>query len=246
MGSVSSTEADTSDQLVRRRDERQCERMRDADALIPELQAAAAEADAQCDLPAPLIARMNRLGMLRMLQPAHWGGDAASLRDFLAVQRRIAEGSVSAAWVQGVFSVQGFVLAQYDARAQEDIWADDPATLVCSSFQPVGRVIMTDGGFRLSGRWSFSSGCVHADWSLLGAIAPGEGEGDRHMRTFLLPKADYRIDRIWNPSGLRATGSHDIIADDVFVPDYRTWRVTAGLVPESPDAISGAAVHRLP
>jgi len=215
-----------------------------ARGFVDEIRAGAAEAAERCDLPEDLVARMAGSGLFRMLQPARWGGGETGLGAMLEVQNVLAEGSASAAWLHGVFSVQASVLGQIAEEAQAELWGEDGATLASSSFMPVGRAEPVAGGYRLSGRWSFSSGSVHGRWAVLGALAPA-GEG-RVMTLFLLPRADYAIDRVWQPFGLRATGSHDIVVDDAFVPAHRAWPVGGGLVPERYGARGVGPLYTLP
>ena len=137
---------------------------------------------------------------------------------------------MSTAWVYGVVGVHNWQLALFDERAQQDV-GDDPATLIASTYMPVGRVTPVDGGFRLSGHWKFSSGSELCEWVFLGALVPPAVAGQPpEYRTFLLPKADYRIQQDWDVLGLRATGSHDIVVDDVFVPAYRTHKAIDGMM----------------
>jgi len=91
-----------------------------------------------------------------------------------------------------------------------------------SSYAPTGRAQPTEGGHRLSGRWSFSSGCHHASWVLLGGLVIDADGNPQDFRTFLLPASDYVIDDVWDTVGLRGTGSNDIVVDDVFVPEHRS------------------------
>jgi 3-hydroxy-9,10-secoandrosta-1,3,5(10)-triene-9,17-dione monooxygenase len=79
-----------------------------------------------------------------------------------------------------------------------------------------------DGGFRFTGRWSFSSGCDHASWVFLGGLVLGDDGNPVDFRTFLLPLEDYKIEDVWDTVGLRGTGSNDIVVDDVFVPEHRS------------------------
>jgi 3-hydroxy-9,10-secoandrosta-1,3,5(10)-triene-9,17-dione monooxygenase len=121
--------------------------------------------------------------------------------------------------------------------------------LISSSYQPVGKVERVDGGFRLSGRWGFSSGCEHCDWVFLGSIVPPvPGEtGPPDMRTFLLPRKDYQIVRDWDVLGLQATGSHGIVVDKAFVPEYRTHRAADGFHGTNPGlAVNDGPLYRLP
>lgn len=90
---------------------------------------------------------------------------------------------------------------------------------------PVGKAEPVEGGYRFSGRWGFSSGVEHCQWIFLGGLLPREdgGEGLEHT-TFLLPREDFEIVENWDVHGLRATGSHDIVVKDAFVPAHRTQR----------------------
>jgi 3-hydroxy-9,10-secoandrosta-1,3,5(10)-triene-9,17-dione monooxygenase len=133
-------------------------------------------------------------------------------------------------------------------EAQEDVWGKDSATLISSSYAPTGKVTRVEGGFRISGRWSFSSGCDHCQWVFLGGFVPPEAEGKPpEMRTFLLPRADYRIDDNWHVAGLKGTGSKDIVVENAFVPEHRTHKLIDGFKRQSPgNAVNPAALYRLP
>ena len=77
---------------------------------------------------------------------------------------------MSTAWVLGVVGIHPFQLALYDDKAQNEVYGDDPDTLVSSSYAPLGQVEVVDGGFKLSGHWQWSSGSEHCEWALLGAL----------------------------------------------------------------------------
>jgi 3-hydroxy-9,10-secoandrosta-1,3,5(10)-triene-9,17-dione monooxygenase len=112
---------------------------------------------------------------------------------------------------------------------------------------PAGKATRVPGGFRLSGRWPFSSGVDPATWNMLGGIVPGEGEAGEY-RMFVLPRADYRIIDNWHVMGLRGTGSKDVEAKDVFVPEHRTLGVdaTRGGGDHPGAAANPAALFRIP
>src|SRR6266496_880793 len=94
------------------------------------------------------------------------------------------------------------LLPVFRDRAQQDVWADDPGTRMSSSYAPTGKIRAVDGGYLVNGRWSFSSGCDHATWVLLGGIVPpGEDGAPADFRTFLLPAADYTIEDVWHTVG---------------------------------------------
>jgi 3-hydroxy-9,10-secoandrosta-1,3,5(10)-triene-9,17-dione monooxygenase len=193
-------------------------------------------------LPLESIDDLRKAGFFRSLQPRLYGGYELDPSDFFRMQSTIAEGCMSTAWASGIIAVHAFQIALMDPRAQEDVWAEDSDTLVSSSYAPLGTVTKAEGGFRLSGRWGWSSGCDHCSWVLLGAIVPGEG-----FRTFLLPTSDYQIIDTWQSMGLQGTGSNDIVVDDVFVPEYRTHKQMDGYSGQNPGlAINEAPLYRLP
>lgn len=216
--------------------------------LAPAIAAGAEAACERRDIPPEIIAELRRAELFRILQPARWGGLEGDPRSFYAVQNVIAEACPSTAWVYGVLSVQSFVLARYDPRAQEDVWGADGRALACSSFAPVGSATPVDGGYRLSGRWSFASGSSHAQWALLGARISGpEGRTERpDTAIFLVSCKDYEILDVWHTFGLRGTGSNDIAVDAVFVPQHRVLRLDPGIQPLARAALPGPALYRLP
>ncbi|NVK43892.1 MAG: flavin-dependent monooxygenase [Oceanospirillaceae bacterium] len=216
--------------------------------LVPALRERTTEAARLGKLPQATIDDFQAAGFFRILQPARYCGYELEPRDFFDVQMTLAEGCMSSAWVLGVVAIHNWQLALFDDRAQRDVWGEDDSVLISSSYMPVGRVSRVKDGFRLSGRWGFSSGSLHCDWVFLGAIVPPEKEGDApDYRTFLLPRADYEIVDNWNVMGLEGTGSNDIVVDDVFVPDYRTHRAVDGFNQGSPgNAVNTAPLFRLP
>ncbi|WP_322075224.1 acyl-CoA dehydrogenase family protein [Burkholderia cenocepacia] len=219
-----------------------------AEALAPRLAGRAAHAQAQGRIPAETIADMQAAGFFKVLQPKRYGGYELDPQTFFEIQMALARGCMSTAWVYGVVGVHNWQLALFDERAQQDVWGNDPATLIASTYMPVGRVTPVDGGFRLSGHWKFSSGSELCEWVFLGALVPPAEAGQPpEYRTFLVPKADYRIEQDWDVLGLRATGSHDIVVDDAFVPAYRTHKAIDGMMGTSPGlAVNDAPLFKLP
>ncbi|HEX8627616.1 MAG TPA: flavin-dependent monooxygenase [Catenuloplanes sp.] len=191
--------------------------------LLPVLRERAQDTEDRRALPGETVKALAEIGFFRLLQPARFGGLEADPLTFLEAVRLIGGACGSTGWVASVVGVHNWQLALFPDEAQRDVWGDDPGTRMSSSYAPTGKVRAVDGGYRLSGRWSFSSGCDHASWVLLGGIVPGaDGGPPVDFRTFLLPAADYTIDDVWNTVGLRGTGSNDIVVEDAFVPAYRS------------------------
>ncbi|MGW2405531.1 3-hydroxy-9,10-secoandrosta-1,3,5(10)-triene-9,17-dione monooxygenase oxygenase subunit [Streptomyces sp. NPDC001739] len=201
------------------RDDRVLAAVRD---LAPALRERAAEAEALRRVPASSVEELARAGFFRLLQPSAYGGFAADPGVFHAAVKEIAKACGATGWGAAVLGVHPWHVALFDPRAQEEVWGEDRSARICSSYAPTGTVTPVDGGFRLSGRWRFSSGCDHAQWALLsGLVADAEGR-PVDMRTFLVPRSEYRIDDVWDTVGLRGTGSNDLVIEDVFVPEHRT------------------------
>ena len=190
--------------------------------LLPAIRDRAVAAEQARCVPAESIAELAAAGVFTMLQPKRYGGLEADPVDFYDCVRAVATACGSTGWVSSVVGVHPWQLGLFPVQAQDDVWGDDPGTLVSSSYAPMGRLTATDGGYRLSGRWSFSSGCDHCAWVLLGALVLGPEGKPVDFHTVLLPRRDYAIDDVWHVMGLAGTGSNDIVVDDVFVPAHRT------------------------
>ncbi len=218
-----------------------------AHALVPVLKERWKQTDELRRVPDETIADFHDAGFFKMLQPKRWGGLESDPNAFFDVQTTIASACPSSAWVFGVVAVHSWQLALFDEQAQIDVWGDDPKTLVSSSYAPTGKVERVDGGYKISGRWSFSSGCDHCQWVFLGGFAPTETGAPPDMRTFLLPRADYVIDDNWHTVGLKGTGSKDIVVDGAFVPEHRTHRLIDGFKITSPgNAVNTSPLYKLP
>jgi 3-hydroxy-9,10-secoandrosta-1,3,5(10)-triene-9,17-dione monooxygenase len=214
--------------------------------LLPTLRERAQATEDLRRIPDENIAALQDTGFFRLLQPARYAGYEASPVDFYRAVRLIASACGSTGWVSSVIGVHPWQLGIFDDRAQQEVWGDDPATLVSSSYAPMGRATPTEGGFTFSGRWSFSSGCDHAQWIFLGGLVMGE-EGPVDFRTFLLPRSDYEIEDVWDTVGLRGTGSNDIIVKDAFVPEYRTLSfMDTGRCFGPGQSVNTGALYKLP
>jgi 3-hydroxy-9,10-secoandrosta-1,3,5(10)-triene-9,17-dione monooxygenase len=190
--------------------------------LLPVLRERTGEAESGRKVPASSIRDLVDTGVLRLLQPTRFGGHEAHPATFYRAVSLVASACGSTGWVTSVLGVHPWHVGLFSDAAQQEVWGEDLDTLISSSYAPVGRATPVDGGgFRFSGKWSFSSGCDHAQWVLLGGLVIVDGKPVDY-RTFLLPRSDYRIDDVWDTVGLRGTGSNDIIVEDVFVPEHRT------------------------
>src|SRR5207247_8417743 len=191
--------------------------------LLPVLRQRAQEAEDARAVPADSVKALEETGFFRLLQPESAGGLEADPVTFFTAVRLIASACGSTGWVASVVGVHPWQLALFPREAQDDVWGADPAIRMSSSYAPTGRARLlkgageVGGSYTLDGRWSFSSGCDHASWVLLGGIVPADEGKPADFCTFLVPASDYTIDDVWDTVGLRGTGSNDIIVDNAFV-----------------------------
>src|SRR5882757_3398574 len=196
-----------------------------ARALIPRLAERAPAATAARQLPAETIAEYHAAGILRILQPRRFGGLQGRFSLFSRIVEELTYGCASSAWVYAVLAEHQWIVAQYPEQAQVDVWGDDPLAVASSSLAPRAAAQRTTGGWRLSGRYTFSSGCDHAQWAILGAFL-GEMGDPRHIAYLLVSLAETDIVDDWQVLGLAGTGSKSLVLRDVFVPEHRCVMVS--------------------
>jgi alkylation response protein AidB-like acyl-CoA dehydrogenase len=209
-----------------------------ARALIPALAERAPAAAAARRLPLETIAEYHAAGILRILQPKRFGGRQGRFSLFSRIVEELTYGCASSAWVYAVLAEHQWIIAQYPEEAQIDVWGDDPEAVASSSLAPRAAARRVAGGWRLSGRFPFSSGCDYAQWAILGAFLGAMGD-PRHIAYLLAPLAEVEIVDDWQVLGLAGTGSKSLVLHDVFIPEHRCVMVSdlfAGTPP-------GALVH---
>ncbi|QRY85012.1 flavin-dependent monooxygenase [Tsukamurella tyrosinosolvens] len=188
--------------------------------LLPTLRDRAQETEDARRIPAESIKALQQSGFFRLLQPKRYGGFEADPVAFYTAVKMLAGACGSTGWVSSILGIHPWNVALFDDRAQQEVWGEDQDTLISSSYAPMGKSEIVEGGYRLSGKWSFSSGCDHGTWALLGGPAFKDGKPVDFL-TYLVPISDYTINDVWRTVGLRGTGSNDIVVDDVFVPEHR-------------------------
>ncbi len=215
--------------------------------LIPTFTGRANRTERERRLSQETIADLHASGLLRILQPRAVGGAELPYECLSRVTATLARGCGSTAWVYANLANHHFMLALWPAEAQQEIWGADANALIASALMfPPGQATVVPGGYRLSGRWKFSSGIDACTWTMVGGIASADGELPDY-RVFLLPAADYRVIDTWYAAGLRGTGSNDVEVSDVFVPEHRTLAVRLMKGCAAPGAaLHPGALYRLP
>ena len=201
--------------------------------------------DARC-VPEESIKALQETGFFKLLQPKPYGGYEADPVTFYTAVKLIAGACGSTGWVASILGVHPWHVALFDAQAQEEVWSEGHDVRISSSYAPMGKATVVEGGYRLSGRWSFSSGCDHCTWVLLGGPAFADGK-PVDFCTYLLPISDYSIVDVWDMVGLRGTGSNDIVVEDIFVPQHRALSFIATSKCRTPgQEVNPGPLYRLP
>ncbi|HEY9563004.1 MAG TPA: flavin-dependent monooxygenase [Nocardioides sp.] len=190
--------------------------------LLPTFRDRADEAERLRQVPESSVKALEETGFFRMLQPKRFDGLESDPVDFFTAVREIASADGSTGWISSVLGVHPWQVALFPDEAQQAVWGQDTATRLSSSYAPTGKAVLTEGGYTLSGKWSFSSGSAHASWVLLGGLVFNEEGNVVDFKTFLVPGDKYEVVDVWNVVGLRGTGSNDIIVKDVFIPEAFT------------------------
>ena len=191
-----------------------------------------AEADASeegATLTMPMVRALQAAGLFRMKLPAVLGGAEADPVTQMEVIEALVGIYPSAGWVVMTnATVVGSAGAMLPDDAIAEMFAGGRIPRAAGAGAPSGVAVPVEGGFRLTGRWSFSSGSPHADYISLGVrVADGADAGE--IRTFIIPYANITRHENWQVAGLKGTGSCDISADDLFVPERYTWVRYEGL-----------------
>src|SRR5579884_3633696 len=201
-----------------------------ARAMVPDIRALAEETERNRTLFPHIVARIREAELLRTCRPREFGGFEYDGEVALRIALEISAACASTGWtVNGAVS-NGMSLAHWPIEAQREIWQGDADPFTFACFAPTGTALPVAGGYRLSGRWSFASGCDIAEWGKLGAmIAPPDAEPPAGFAPgrvdegafFPLPVADCEIIDEWFVCGLAGTGSKDVLVRDAFVPEPR-------------------------
>ena len=219
-----------------------------AEALVPILRERAPRAEQLRRLPDETIADLHSSGLFRMLQPARVGGSELPYRALFELTAVIGQGCGSTAWVLANLAAHHWLLGMWHPEAQEEIWGQSPDSLISSALAFArGRARRVEGGYRLGGRWPFSSGVDPSAWNIFGAIVNDEETGQSEPRMFLVPASDYKVIDTWHVIGLIGTGSNDVEVTDVFVPAYRTLsaeRIRGG--PNRGSELNPGTLYKLP
>ena len=215
------------------------------DSLSSGFRERAGLADERRQVPEDNIEELKAAGLLRVFQPARYGGAELSVADVLPMVAQVAKACPSTAWAMAVLQIHPWMLGFSPDLAQEEVYAEDEDTVICGVLQPKAMAKKVEGGYQLEGAlWPYASGCDHASWAHVGGLVMNEN-GPPEVRVFLIPQSDYEIVDDWHVTGLRATGSKSLKTGPLFVAEHRTFALadaTSGKLGQGRSALYQSAM----
>jgi 3-hydroxy-9,10-secoandrosta-1,3,5(10)-triene-9,17-dione monooxygenase len=187
-----------------------------------------------------VIEALKASDIFKLMAPAAYGGLELDLDTFFEVGLALGEGDASMSWVANFYIEHVWMLCQFPASFQQALFADQSYVLAPAMISPTGVVKQEAKGWRLSGRWSWSTGIMHADWVIPAAIMK---VGDKRAPFFFaIPADEVKVEDTWFIDGMQGTGSNDVLIEDVFVPEDRCVAYLDMVKGEGP----GAEIHEGP
>jgi 3-hydroxy-9,10-secoandrosta-1,3,5(10)-triene-9,17-dione monooxygenase len=189
-----------------------------ARALVPALRERRLEADELRRLPDASVADLHELGIFGSVLPTELGGENLGVDVLFEVVVALARGDGATSWCGGNWTIHNLLLCMFPLQAQQDVFGAGGSRLplISTGFSPArGQTAPAEGGQVLSGQWDFASGVDHAEWVVVVAMS------ERGPLAHLVPVGDLEIIDTWHTGGLRGTGSKDVAASEVFVPEHR-------------------------
>ena len=208
-----------------------------ASSIAPRAAELASETESARRLPSELVESISSAGLFRMLVPADVGGGEVEPAQLVAAVSELARGDGSAGWCLAVAATSGMLAAYVPKDAAQEMYGD-PMGVAGGVFAPMGKAVAggDGGGYTVTGRWRFASGCEHCDWLMGGCLVEEGGElrklesGAPDIRFMLFPAAEVEVIDTWTVAGLRGTGSHDFSIEGASVPEERS----ASLITDEP------------
>ena len=203
--------------------------------LGPSLAARAPDNDAARRLSPALVDELKAIGLFRMLVPKSHGGLQIEFPPSIDILAAVAAADGATGWTVMIGCETAQLFSLLPRASFDRVYAGGPDTICGGAFAPHGKAVVEGGGYRVSGRWSFASGCQHADWLFgqcvvleNGSPLPGPMPGAPKLRCMVLPASQWQIFDTWHTAGMRGTGSHDIGVDGAHVTEDWTFDLWFG------------------
>lgn len=201
------------------------------EAILPEIKAAAKDGDNDRKVRDDIIEKMKEAGTLGISKPKRFGGLGANTREMLEVSTLVGKADGGTAWVVMLTNVGGWLTSHGNDQLQEEVWGgENENPVITGVLMPTSTAKKVDGGYRVTGKWFYNSGSWWSDWGGIGFPVPNEQGEIVSSGLATIPRSDYEVEDSWFISGMRASASNTLVAEDIFVPEHRVM-----LMPEAID-----------
>src|ERR671923_954981 len=213
--------------------------------LAAMIRSCAAQSEADRELPRPLFEALADAGLFQLALPRALGGAEIDLPTYAQVLEEIGKADASTAWVVNQCAIFATYAARMPREVARAIWIDTPRSVVANTPAPTAKAIVVPGGYRVTGRQGFSTGCRHASWVAARAQILENGrlrlqDGQPEQRYLFVPVTEAELLDTWHVRGMRGTGTHHFAVNDVFVPAERTVLQAAAPL------LEGGPLYRIP
>ena len=195
--------------------------------LVPMIRSSADQIEADRELPRPLFEALADAGLFLLALPCALGGAEIDLPTYVQVLEEIGKADASTGWIVNQCAIFATYAARMPREVARSIWIDTPRSIVANTPTPTAQAIVVPGGYRVTGRQGFSTGCRHAPWLAARAQVLDNGQlrlrdGQPEQLYLFVPVAEAELLDTWHVRGMRGTGTHHFAVSDVFVPEERT------------------------
>jgi alkylation response protein AidB-like acyl-CoA dehydrogenase len=193
-----------------------------ARSLRPMLRLHAAESAERRRLAQPSAEALRDAGFFQMMTPLRAGGRQLNIRQYCEVCEELARGDSAAGWIVMIAGGSAFLMGLLPDRLRDEVYGEDPLATIVGQWAPTAKSEAVEGGYVLTGKWPWASGCFEAQWSFVGSpVIDAEGKMV-DVRLALVPTKELRIEDTWHVAGMCGTGSNTFVGEKVFVPEHRT------------------------
>ncbi|MBS4083895.1 MAG: hypothetical protein KGZ73_10120 [Rhizobiales bacterium] len=206
-------------------------------SILPRIAASTHESDKLRRLSDDAANALRESGLARTITPKQFGGYELSPSVHIRACADLGNVCSAASWVLMVCVAHDYIIGRFPEECQREVYEGDADNLVAGSLAPAGVIEPVEGGWRLTGRWLFGSGCDHSPWFIFGTrLANPKPEDEYTNYHVMVPRADVVIEDTWHTLGMRGSGSKDLVVTNVFVPSHRampTYPTFLGLSPHA-------------
>ena len=193
-----------------------------ARSLRPILRSHAAESARQRRLAKPSADALKNAGFFQMMTPLRSGGSQVNIREYCEICEELSRGDSAAGWTVMISGGNAFLMGLLPDSLRDEVYKEDPLATIVGQWAPTAKSAPTEGGYLLTGKWPWASGCYEAQWNFVGSAVYDDAGKMIDVRIALVPTRELAIEDTWFVAGMAGTGSNTFVGENVFVPEHRT------------------------